>query len=175
MAVASCRTRGEDFVIYLRSLAQKCIASERVRGLSERSLTELRRNLARFSEYARTRVRGGFEEITAETIKDFLLFANPSARAAMGKSLVWSMRKFFSFLALRQIIPASPARSIPHPKARPREKLPTYLKPAELAALLETAAEERSMQDFTVLTLLATVGARPHEIAKLRRERPPYR
>jgi integrase/recombinase XerD len=78
------------------------------------------------------------------------------------------MRKLFSFLALRQIITDNPAGHIPHPKARPREKLPTYLKPAELSALLETAAQKRNLQDFTVLSLLATVGPRPHEIAKLR-------
>jgi integrase/recombinase XerD len=156
-------------VDYCLSLTEKCIESERVRGLSRRSLSELGRTFGRFTDYLRHRTICSVEAITAGTIKDFLLFANPSGRAAMGKTLVWSMRKFFSFLALRQIIAGSPAASIPHPKARPREKLPTYLKPGELSALLEKAAEERSMQDFTVLSLLATVGARPHEIGTLRR------
>jgi integrase/recombinase XerD len=168
MVEISSQKKPADLVHYLTTLAEKCIDSERVRGLSERFLSELHHNMTVFNDYLRLQRLTALDDLKPETIRDFLLFANPADSASLGKAMVWSIRKFFAFLTLRQIIPANPARSIPHPKARPREKLPEYLKPAQLADLLQTAADERSQQDFTVLSLLATVGPRPHEIAKLR-------
>jgi site-specific recombinase XerD len=156
------------FCDYVAGLTKKCIDSEVKRGLSERSVSELTRTFHRFIEYLRLKKIRTFDECSATTVKDFLLHTNQSASAAQGKTYVWSLRKLFAYLSLRQILPENPARHIPHPKARPREKLPTYLKPAELSALLEMAAQKRNLQDFTVLSLLATVGPRPHEIAKLR-------
>jgi site-specific recombinase XerD len=152
----------------IAKLSKKCVEYEVMRGLSERSTSELSRVFTRFGSYLRSRKIRALDDLTATTIKDFLLYTNPLGSAAQGKTNVWSMRKLFAFLALRQIITGNPAGHIPHPKARPREKLPTYLKPAELSALLESAAQKRNLQDFTVLSLLATVGPRPHEIAKLR-------
>jgi integrase/recombinase XerD len=153
---------------WLAGLTGKCLDSERVRGLSARSLTELRRIFDLFTEYMVSRDWCGLSGLTLPHLKSFLLQVNPSSSPSQGKMYVWGLRKLFSYLSLRQIVPDNPARFIPHPKARPREKLPEYLKAGELRALLETAAEARTLQEFTVLSLLATAGSRPHEIAKLR-------
>jgi integrase/recombinase XerD len=168
METFPCVNRHNDFCDKIASLSEKCIDSERVRGLSLRSLSELRRCFALFKEFVRLEGMTDVADFTPQSVKDFLLRVNPAGSPAQGKTYVWSMRKFFSFLSLRQIIPDNPARRIPHPKARPREKLPVYLKPAEIRALLEAAAAVRDLQDFTILSLLVTAGPRPHEIGKLR-------
>jgi site-specific recombinase XerD len=105
-------------------LAEKCIDSERVQGLSERSLSELNHNMALFNNYLRLQKLTALIDLKPETILDVLLFANPSDSPSLGKAMVWSIRKFLAFFTLRQIIPSNPPRSIPHPKARPREKFP---------------------------------------------------
>ena len=69
---------------------------------------------------------------------------------------------------LLQYIKSNPAKKLSHPKIVKREKLPEYLRPEELRAILEAAAK-KGIREMTVLSLLATVGARPHEIAKLKR------
>jgi integrase/recombinase XerD len=166
-AVSLVSQRG-DFCDKIASLTAKCVDSELVRGLSLRSISELRRCFSLFQEYVRSQGLRDFADFTPQTVKDFLLQVNPTDSPAQGKTYVWSMRKFFGFLSLRQIVTDNPARHIPHPKARPREKLPMYLKPAEIRALLETAATVRDLQDFTILSLLVTTGPRPHEIGKLR-------
>ncbi len=168
MEAVSRVKQSSDFCDKIASLLEKCIDSERVRGLSARSLSELRRCFALFHEYVRSQDITEVADFTPQAIKDFLLRVNPTDSPAQGKTYVWSIRKFFEFLSLRQIVTDNPARHIPHPKARPREKLPVYLKPAEIRALLETAATVRDLQDFTILSLLVTTGPRPHEIGKLR-------
>ncbi len=160
--------RDNDFGEYFAALAAQCLDSERVRGLSERSLSELHRCFELFQEYIRSQGMTDSADFTPQTVKDFLLRVNPIGSPAQGKMYVWSVRKLFGFLTLRQIITDNPARHLPHPKARPRGKLPMYLNPAEIRALLETAATVRNLQEFTILSLLVTAGPRPHEIGKLR-------
>jgi integrase/recombinase XerD len=158
---------GMDWVI---RTGRQCVAAEQSRGLSNRSLEEIKRWIHHFSLFAKRR---GFHtplDINTQSIKDFVLEANPLDSFSQGKTIIWCMRKFFAFLTLRQIIPSNPAELIPHPKARPREKLPEYLKPGELASLLESVMEHRSLQDMTIISLLVTAGPRPQEIVTLRRK-----
>ena len=168
MEAVSSVNRRSGFCDRIASLSEKCIDSERVRGLSERSISELRRCFALFNGYAGSHCMTDVADFTPQAVKEFLLEINPAGSPSQGKTYVWGMRKFFAFLSLRQIVSDNPARHIPHPKARPREKLPLYLKPDEIRALLETAATVRNLQDFTILSLLVTAGPRPHEIGKLR-------
>lgn len=158
---------GKDWVV---RMGRQCIEAERSRGLSTRSLEEVERWINRFDMFAQAHKLATPQDITTEIIRDYLIAANPSGSASLGKTIVWCIRKFCSFLALRQVIAVSPAQPIPHPKARPREKLPEYLKPPELSALLETAMTKRSLQDLTILSLLVTAGPRPQEIATLQRK-----
>jgi site-specific recombinase XerD len=150
-------------------MGRQCVEAERSRGLSPRSLEEVERWIERFGVFARMHNLATPREVTTEAVRDFIIAANPKDSAAMGKTIVWCMRKFCSFLTLRQVVPESPAQPIPHPRARPREKLPEYLKPPELNALLETAMTKRSLQDLTIVSLLVTSGPRPKEIVLLRR------
>jgi integrase/recombinase XerD len=158
---------GKDWVM---RMGRQCIEAERSRGLGTRSLEEVERWIKRFGLFAQTHKLATPQDVTTGIVRDFLIAANPKESASLGKTIVWCIRKFCSFLALRQVISVSPAQPIPHPKARPREKLPEYLKPPELYALIETAMTKRSLQDLTILSLLVTAGPRPKEIVTLRRK-----
>ena len=151
-------------------MGRQCVEAERSRGLGTRSLEEVERWIDRFGVFARMHKIATPRDVTTMVVRDFLVEANPRDSASLGKTIVWCIRKFCSFLTLRQVIPVSPAQPIPHPKARPREKLPEYLKPHELSALLETAMTKRSPQDLTIVSLLVTSGPRPQEIVRLRRK-----
>ena len=151
-------------------MGRQCVEAERSRGLGTRSLEEVERWIDRFGVFARMHKIATLRDVTTMVVRDFLVEANPRDSASLGKTIVWCIRKFCSFLTLRQVIPVSPAQPIPHPKARPREKLPEYLKPHELSALLETAMTKRSPQDLTIVSLLVTSGPRPQEIVRLRRK-----
>jgi integrase/recombinase XerD len=155
---------------WVMRMGRQCLDAERSRGLSKRSLDEVEHWIDRFGMFAQSLKLATPKDVTTGIIRDFIIAANPKDSASLGKTIVWCMRKFCSFLALRQVLPVSPAQPIPHPKARPREKLPEYLKPSELSALLETAFTKRSLQDLTIISLLVTAGPRPKEIVTLRRK-----
>lgn len=91
-----------------------------------------------------------------------------SAQAVV-KGVVWSLRKLGDFIALWEGLPESPAAALRHPKIHPRAKLPEYLSTDQLRSLLETAARSRDKRDFVVLSLMASTGMRPFEVASLQR------
>ena len=162
--------QGQNGMDWVVRMGRQCVEAERSRGLSTRSLEEVEHWIKKFGVFAQTHKIATPLDVTTGVVRDFIIAANPKDSASLGKTIVWCIRKFCSFLALRQVIPVSPAQPIPHPKARPREKLPEYLKPPELSALLETAMTKRSLQDLTIVSLLVTAGPRPREIVTLRRK-----
>ena len=147
-----------------------CIRSEQARKLSERSITELTIHLNRLDEYCRLRRIEHVSECSPAFLKDFILHANPTASPAQTKAIVWSLRKFFGYLTLWQDCGNNPAAALSHPKLSPRRIIPDYLSAAKLRTLMEYVAEHGTLSDMTILSLLATVGARPKEICLLRRQ-----
>lgn len=161
-------THSPPAVVELSPLIDRCIDAERSRNLSARSLFELRLHLDRFCTYSLERNLVFYSQLDAALLKDFILHTNPSGSPAQGKAIIWTLRKFFSYLALWNIMASNPACLLSHPKISPRHKLPQYLTAAQLRTFMTTAAERDSLQDFVIISLLATTGARPNEIVKLR-------
>jgi len=151
----------------LAPLIQACLESEKSRSLSRRSLDELRHYLTDLAEYCRQSNLQSLSDIAPAFLKDFV---QRYSSACLVKAAVWTVRKFGAYLALLQYLPQNPAKDLQHPRISRRAKLPEYLKPGELRSLLETAVERRSLAEVTVLSLLATAGLRPHEVAQLRRK-----
>ena len=154
-------------VIELTPLIDRCIESERTRNLSPRSLFEIRLHLDRFSDYCVAMGIVSFQELDAALLKDFILQINPSGSPSQGKAIIWTLRKLFSYLALWNMVPSNPTSALSHPKISPRHTLPQYLTAAQLRTFMTTAAESDSLQDFVIISLLATTGARPHEIVNI--------
>jgi len=58
------------FVQVLTSLKLSCITTERIRGLSERSLQEIEIQLERFIDYVRLKNISSFDKFTSEFLRD---------------------------------------------------------------------------------------------------------
>jgi len=146
---------------------EHCVEAEEERGASASSVAEsgrcLRRAAKRFADE-------GIEDVsllTAARLRDYVLGCCQDYGPPTIKTIVWSLRKFGNFLVVQQALPANPAGDLHHPKLSPRRHLPGYLSATELRQLLRAGAD-RPLVDLVVLSLLATTGARPHEIASLR-------
>lgn len=151
-------------------IVRKCLSVECARNLADRSLEELDRHFSSFLRFCADRGVDRVASITSPLIFDFVQQQAARGHVSLTKAVVWSMRKLGSYLALVQHLPDNPAKALQHPKISRRAKLPEYLRPGELHALLQTAVQTRCLRDVTVLSLLATAGLRPREIALLRRD-----
>ncbi len=154
--------------ITIAPLIEKCLENERNRSLSERSLKELRIQFTIFISFCISKKVIYVKALSARFFKSFAGFIAKKGCPGQTKAAVWAIRKFGNYLALFQYLPVNPAANIPHPKMSPRAKLPEYLKPDELHKYLETALTTRSMKEITAISLLATIGLRPNEIASLK-------
>jgi len=109
-------------------------------------------------------------------LKDYVLLCRGRGGPTLGKAIVWALRKLGGYLALVQLLAHNPARDLHHPKMSVRAKLPEYLSATQLRRLLQNTAQRvkesgggDALRDFAILSLLATTGLRPHEIATLKR------
>ena len=161
-------SKSEEFDLV--PLINRTIEAERSRSLSSRSLFEISLHLNRFSEYCRSVKIISFSQLDPALLKNFILHINPSGSPAQGKAIIWTLRKFFSYLALWGILPDSPAGALSHPKISPRHTLPRYLTAEQLRTFMTTASEICSLQDFVIISLLSTTGARPHEVIDIHRK-----
>lgn len=156
--------------IDLSSRISACINAEQARNLSQRSIREFKNHLTHLADYCVQKGIQHLAQCTPAFLKDFILHINPTASPSQGKSIVWSLRKLFGYLTLWGDCSDNPAACLPHPKISRRHKLPDYINASQLRTLLEYVAEHGSLADMTIISLLATVGARPIEICKLRRK-----
>ena len=85
-----------DLVPYI----QQCLEAERARTLSERSIKELGMHLGKLNTYCTRQEIRVLDEMTPAFLKDFILAYNPDSSASLCKALVWTLRKFISFLLL---------------------------------------------------------------------------
>lgn len=107
--------------------------------------------------------------LTAATIHDFLLTHSQGRSDEYGRLLATSLRSFFRFLYLRGLVAQDFSGAVPTTcKCRPAA-VPTFLSPEETDRVL--AATDRitvnGRRDYAVLLLLARLGLRAGEIARL--------
>jgi len=153
--------------LLMKDLVERCIDAEIERDASASTVAECGRSLRRA---AKTFAEQGIEDVsllTSARLRDYVLGCSQQYGAATIKTIVWSLRKFGNFLVLQRMLNSNPAKDLHHPKLSPRRNLPRYLSASQLRQLLTTAAQKCSLADLVVLSLLATTGARPHEIASL--------
>lgn len=149
------------------SIAQ-CLEHEQSRGLSQATLKELARYLREFGQYCHTEA-ASLQDLTADFLRRYVQYRGADRGPDLIKAVVWSLRKFGAFLALRQLVPHNPAKPLRHPKMSPRSELPSYLSETQLAHLLHTAAEKMCLRDLAVISLISSTGMRPSSVAALNR------
>ncbi len=152
----------------IRALVNQCVELERSR-LRDRSLQELARYLDELVDYCNAQELTEAGQLTPEVFRAFSILRTSDRGSAVVRCVVWSLRKFGDFVALKEHLPKSPAAALKSPKTHPRAKLPVFLSVDQLRSLLETASN-RDQRDFVVLSLLASTGMRPFEVASLQRD-----
>ncbi len=150
-------------------LVNDCIESETERGIEKTTLKELSRYLHEFADYCQ-QIPITVEQISSDFMRRYVQYRGKGRGPNLVKAVVWSLRKFGAFLALRNILPENPARPLRHPKMSPRSQLPKYLSEPQLKKLLNSAAKSLSKRDFAIVGLICSTGMRPFSVASLKRE-----
>ena len=93
------------------------------------------------------------------------LTLNYKSKAATRSRKVASIRVFFNYLCMNNIIEINPAQNLETPK--PDKRLPKYLTLEQSKKLLETSNEQKnrnSIRDHTIITLFLNCGMRLSEL-----------
>jgi integrase/recombinase XerD len=138
------------------------------KGLASNTVSAYHRDLAKFSEFAQKR-KISLESITRDDLVDFLagLYHQKLESKSVARHLV-SLRNFFRFAQIQELIPADPSVNLESPKIR--RSLPGYLRLDEVERLLEQpdAKTPLGLRDRAMLEILYSAGLRVSELIGLR-------
>jgi integrase/recombinase XerD len=138
------------------------------KGLSPNTVSAYRRDLAKFSEFAKKR-KLSLEAVTRDDLVDFLagLYRQKLESKSVARHLV-SLRNFFRFAQVQELIPADPSLNLESPKIR--RSLPGYLRLEEVERLLAQpdAKTPFGLRDRAMLEVLYSAGLRVSELVGLR-------
>ena len=122
--------------------------------------------------FVATRVRGDVVDVagvTAADVTGFVLAACPGRAVGSAKLIVCALRSLLRWLHLTGVIPVPLAAAVPSVAGWRLSGLPKALEPGQLRRLL--AAPDRSTptgrRDYAVMVLLARLGLRAGEVARL--------
>jgi integrase/recombinase XerD len=138
------------------------------KALSQNTLDAYRRDLAKFTEYAAGRGLKKAAEIKRSDLLDFLatLYARRLDARSVARYLV-SLRQFFRFLMMDELITEDPSISVESPKFR--KSLPEFLSVEEVELLLTQpdASTATGLRDKAMIELLYSAGLRVSELCGL--------
>lgn len=141
------------------------------KALSQNTLDAYRRDLAKFTEYAAGRGLKKAGEIKRSDLLDFLatLYARRLDARSVARYLV-SLRQFFRFLMMDELITEDPSISVESPKFR--KSLPEFLSVEEVELLLAQpdASTATGLRDKAMIELLYSAGLRVSELCGLAAE-----
>ncbi|PZD93464.1 site-specific tyrosine recombinase XerD [Paenibacillus sambharensis] len=138
------------------------------RGLSRSTIESYERDLSMFFEYA---AEDGLilpDHVRKHHIAKYLLHLKQSGRAVATLSrTVSSIRAFFKFLVLTQVLTSDPAVHMETPKQEKR--LPSVISIADIGRLLDAPGPETAggVRDKAMLELLYATGIRVSELIAL--------
>ncbi len=138
------------------------------KGLSSNTVSAYRRDLRKLEGFAQKR-KLSLERISRDDLVDFLaaLYRQKLESRTVARHLV-SLRNFFRFAQVQEMIPADPSANLESPKIR--RSLPGYLRLQEVERLLEQpdTRTPSGMRDIAMLEVLYSTGLRVSELIGLR-------
>lgn len=134
------------------------------RGLSENTALSYRSDLKDFLEH-----NSNVTKTTKEGIKKYLqsLYKKGISASSLSRKIS-SLKQFFGFLQIENIIKENPALLIEHPKHS--KKIPKYLIEPEVDLLLKNAKKDKTpagLKFYCMLELLYATGLRVSELVSL--------
>src|SRR5215469_3205924 len=138
------------------------------KGLSPNTVSAYRRDLMKFSVFAQKR-KLSLETVSRDDLVDFLagLYRQKLESKSVARHLV-SLRNFFRFGQVQELIPEDPSVNLESPKIR--RTLPGYLRLEEVERLLAQpdAKTPFGLRDRAMLEVLYSAGLRVSELVGLR-------
>jgi len=138
------------------------------KGLSSNTVSAYQRDLAKFDVFAKKR-RLNLEAVRRDDLVDFLagLYRQKLESKSVARHLV-SLRNFFRFAQIQDLIAADPSINLESPKIR--RSLPGYLRLEEVERLLAQpdAKTPLGLRDRAMLEVLYSTGLRVSELTGLR-------
>jgi len=137
------------------------------KGLSSNTVSAYKRDLVKFDAFARKR-KLSLEAISRDDLVDFLagLYRQKLESRTVARQLV-TLRNFFRFAQIQELIPADPSMNLESPKIR--RTLPGYLRLEEVERLLAQPNEKTplGLRDRAMLEVLYSTGLRVSELISL--------
>ncbi len=137
------------------------------KGLSSNTVTAYKHDLAKFEAFAQKR-KLSLEAASRDDLVDFLagLYRQKLESRTVARHLV-TLRNFFRFAQVQDLIPADPSINLESPKIR--RSLPGYLRLEEIEKLLEQANVKTTLglRDRAMLEMLYSTGLRVSELIGL--------
>jgi integrase/recombinase XerD len=138
------------------------------KGLSSNTVSAYKRDLLKFDAFAR-KSKLSLEVISRDDLVDFLagLYRQKLESRTVARQLV-TLRNFFRFAQIQELIPADPSANLEAPKIR--RTLPGYLRLEEVERLLAQPNEKTALglRDRAMLEVLYSTGLRVSELIGLR-------
>jgi integrase/recombinase XerD len=138
------------------------------KGLSSNTVSAYKRDLSKFDTFTQKR-KLSLEAVSRDDLVDFLagLYRQNLESRTVARHLV-TLRNFFRFAQIQELVPADPSVSLESPKIR--RSLPGYLRLAEIEKLLEqpNAKTALGLRDRAMLEVLYSTGLRVSELIGLR-------
>ena len=138
------------------------------KGLSTNTISAYHRDLAKFDVFAQKR-KLSLEAVSRDDLVDFLagLYRQKLESKSVARHLV-TLRNFFRFAQILDLIPADPSINLESPKIR--RSLPGYLRIEEVERLLlqPDAKTPLGLRDRAMLEVLYSTGLRVSELTGLR-------
>jgi len=137
-------------------------------NFSDRSIGSLSFRLNEFDQFLSSIPIGLIKDINYQLISQFVTaFRHPSVHVK--KARVWSLRQFFHYLKLQQLVKDNIALKIPYPKIE--KKVPTFLTIDEFKLILNHFAQQATtpigLRNLVIIALLGFLGLRTATIADL--------
>ena len=150
----------QDFVQYL----------SQERGLSQATLIRYPATVRRFLKWYFNRGSTQMETLKATDITKFMLSYAPTVKRSTAKLMATCLRSFFRFLWVREIITTDLAQFVPAVADWRMSDIPKFLKHDEVKLLLDHCDQKSKagQRDYAILLLLARLGLRAGEIAKMK-------
>jgi integrase/recombinase XerD len=138
------------------------------KGLASNTVEAYRRDLWKFDSFAQKR-KVALETISRDDVMDFLagLYRQKLESKSVARHLV-SLRNFFRYAQIHELIPADPSVNLESPKIR--RSLPGYLRLEEVERLLEQpdAKTALGLRNRAMLEVLYSAGLRVSELVGMR-------
>jgi integrase/recombinase XerD len=138
------------------------------KGLSSNTVSAYHRDLVKFDEFAKKR-KLSLEAVSRDDLVDFLagLYRQKLESKSVARHLV-TLRNFFRFAQVQELIPADPSINLESPKIR--RSLPGYLRLEEVERLLAQPDSKTplGLRDRAMLEVLYSTGLRVSELTGLR-------